>query len=169
MEVAIAMTIFAMLALGITAGTLQARKMAFRNILENTAYTIAQAYLEQIRGTNSGTFEEYVNDDTKTITTYRIALNPDGTPVSSATSSLTQKQANTEQIVIDFQDTDASGVSQGNRYEMEMEMTPEIEALDYGSYLIKIDFRYRCSNLVGPEWNSGSVRAVRTLLKNSGS
>lgn len=51
-EVMIAMVIFTMLALGITGTIIQSQRIAQNNILRNTAYTVVQGYLEQIKTLN---------------------------------------------------------------------------------------------------------------------
>ena len=49
-ELMIAMTLFAFISLGIIVGTLQAREIAENNIRQATALTVANGFLEQIRG-----------------------------------------------------------------------------------------------------------------------
>ncbi|MFP4166380.1 MAG: prepilin-type N-terminal cleavage/methylation domain-containing protein [Opitutales bacterium] len=49
-EVMIAATLFALLAGGISAGILQARRLAEQNVYRVSALTIAQGYLEQMKG-----------------------------------------------------------------------------------------------------------------------
>lgn len=83
LESVIAMTVFTILALGITGLVIQSRKVAENNILRNTAYTVAQGYLEQIRSISIGVIEAAMAD-------------PENTPIptksvsATATSSIEQ-------------------------------------------------------------------------------
>ncbi len=56
-EIMIAMVIFTMLALGITGTVIQSQRIAQNNILSNTAYTVVQGYLEQLKTISSGEIE----------------------------------------------------------------------------------------------------------------
>ena len=49
-EVAIAMAVFALIAVSLAAVTIRVRRMAERNVYQNTALTMAQGYMEQLRG-----------------------------------------------------------------------------------------------------------------------
>ncbi|MGE9290791.1 MAG: type IV pilus modification PilV family protein [Puniceicoccales bacterium] len=49
LETMIAMVIFMMLAIGLTSAVLQSQQISQNNVIRNTAYTIAQGYLEQIK------------------------------------------------------------------------------------------------------------------------
>ncbi len=62
LESVIAMTVFTIVALGITGLVIQARKVAENNILRNTAFTVAQGYLEQIRSISVRDIEAAIAD-----------------------------------------------------------------------------------------------------------
>jgi hypothetical protein len=47
-EIMVGMLVFTLLALGMTSSVLQTRRLAQLNIVRNTAYTIAQGYMEQM-------------------------------------------------------------------------------------------------------------------------
>jgi len=57
MELMIGMFVFTLLALGVTAGVLQSRRLAQLNVLRNTAWTVAQGYMEQIMSINPADIE----------------------------------------------------------------------------------------------------------------
>lgn len=64
-EIMVAMVVFTMLALGITGTIFQSQRIAQNNILRNTAHTIVQGYLEQIKALNSDQIEAALADPTK--------------------------------------------------------------------------------------------------------
>jgi len=51
------MTIFTLLALGVTNGVIQARRLAQLNVMRTSAYTVAQGYMEQILSLNPADIE----------------------------------------------------------------------------------------------------------------
>ncbi len=65
-EVMVAMTIFTMLAVGITASVIQSQVIAQNNIVRNTAYTVAQGYLEQIKSLSLAEVEAALADTDET-------------------------------------------------------------------------------------------------------
>ncbi len=84
-EVVIATGLFALLAGGIIATTLVIRSTAEETVYQNTALTVAQAYLEQIRSTDYGTLRAAAEDTGSTI---ELAL------VDSAGATLTDEDGN---------------------------------------------------------------------------
>ncbi len=61
-ELMVAMTIFAMLALSITAAVIQSQRISQNNIIVNTGYTAAQGYLEQIKSLPYSAIEAALDD-----------------------------------------------------------------------------------------------------------
>jgi len=73
-EVMIAMVVFMMLAIGITSAVFQSQQIAQNNIIRNTAYTVAQGYLEQIKSVSISELADALDD-------------PDGTPLPTMSVS----------------------------------------------------------------------------------
>jgi len=61
LEVMVGMATFTLLALGITAGVLQSRRLSQLNVLRTSAYTVAQGYMEQIFSINPADLETASN------------------------------------------------------------------------------------------------------------
>jgi type II secretory pathway pseudopilin PulG len=57
LEVMVGMATFTLLALGITAGVLQSRRLSQLNVLRTSAYTVAQGYMEQMFSINPADLE----------------------------------------------------------------------------------------------------------------
>ena len=118
-EVMIAMVVFLMLAMGITKAVFQSTQIAQNNIVRNTAYTIAQGYLEQIKSLPLKTILAAVADPKETaLPTMSIsALNTGQIEISDAIfldgpdDSLTGQDdgSNFREILIDLREAEGGG------------------------------------------------------------
>lgn len=63
-ETVVAMTVFSLIAAGVIGLTVQSRRMAESAIRENTAATVAQGYLEQIKSVEYSALEDAIADPT---------------------------------------------------------------------------------------------------------
>lgn len=102
-EVVIASGLFALLAGGILATTLVIRSTAEETVYQNTALTVGQAYLEQIRSIEYATLLSAANDSTVAIT----LIDSSGTPLTAADGSPMNNGDWAEETIM--LDEDASG------------------------------------------------------------
>lgn len=168
-EVVVAMTIFTMLALSITASVIQSQRISQNNILINTGFTIAQGYLEQIKSIAPSEIEAAL-------------LDPEGTPLPTQSISAL-KETETEiddPLFLDGPDRNLGGQTDGsNKKEvlLDLKESPDgtqrevtmdawfdvdIEDMENQSYSYSIEIHFEVrtrgsnSNLV-----RGVVRGVR--------
>lgn len=175
-EIMIAMVIFLLLALGITKAVVQSQQIAQNNIIRNTAYTIAQGYLEQIKSLAS----QEVRD--------AIAA-PDGTPLPTmSVSALAESDIEvSDPIFLDGPDPSLKGRSDGSNHReilvdlqetedgdprevtmdawFDVDIT-EIENKSY-SYAIEIYFEAALRGLGGRRI-SGELRGLRADVNQTG-
>lgn len=104
-EIMIAMVVFMILALGVTRAVIQSQQIAQNNIIRNTAYTIAQGYMEQIK---SLALIEVLNamDD------------PDGTPLPTMSISALAEDdiEELDPLFLDGPDRALSGRTDGSNF-----------------------------------------------------
>lgn len=114
LESVIAMTVFTIVALGITGLVIQSRKVAENNILRNTAFTVAQGYLEQIRSISIRDIEDAIADP------QNIPL-PTKSVSATAVSSIEQD----DDLFIDGPDPAIVGGTTGSNYkQILIDLTP---------------------------------------------
>jgi len=154
LEVVVAMIVFMILALGITAGTLQARAIAHDNILKNTAYTVAQGYLEQIKSMSEVTIIACLNNPASNELPTRSADPNNSGNVRE--DPLFLNGVNDKEIVIDVQDSRA--------LTMNMTFDVDIEDLGWGAYAIEINFTYE-SRQLRAQTRSGQLRSIITKMQ----
>lgn len=114
LESVIAMTVFTIVALGITGLVIQARKVAENNILRNTAFTVAQGYLEQIRSISIRDIQDAIAD-------------PQNTPVPTKSVSATAVSSieQDDDLFIDGPDPALAGGTTGSNYKLILvDLTP---------------------------------------------
>ncbi|MGF1449314.1 MAG: type II secretion system protein J [Opitutales bacterium] len=173
MEMMIAMAIFMLLALGLTAGVFQARRLAESNIVRNTAFTVAQGYLEQIKSMSADELQAAL-------------ANPNGTPVptmsvsaqatgvieiadplfltGSDTSPSGRAATNLKTILVDLQPDEA-----GDAQELLLDVWFDLNVTQVGqrTYQTVLDFEYQSPNILAVrELRSGSVRMVTTHIND---
>jgi len=175
-ELMIAMTVFAMLALSITAAVIQSQQLSQNNIVLNTAYTVAQGYLEQIKTLASVEIDNALADEdgvslpTKSISAVSGSNIEVDDPIflDGPDRSLSGKSdgSNHREVLIDLREND-----DGSQREVTMDMwvdvdiTP-VENQSY-SHAITVDFEVQLrggfSRVIG-----GSLTGLRADI-NQGS
>lgn len=114
LESVIAMTVFTIVALGISGLVIQARKVAENNILRNTAFTVAQGYLEQIRSISIAEIEAAIAD-------------PENVPIPTKSVSATAVSSieQDDDMFIDGPDPAIAGGTTGSNYkQILVDITP---------------------------------------------
>lgn len=155
-EVMLAMFVFSLVAIGITATVIQSQKVAQSNIFKNTAYTIVQGYLEQIKSISTYTILDAVSNDTSIPTVSIDALATGNVEVEDG---LLVDQENEKDVMIDLQEG-------GEQVYMSLWITPTVNDLNTGSSPIPaieiiLDFEYEVRHLQGIARRSGSLRIVK--------
>lgn len=169
-EVMIAMVVFLMLAMGITKAVFQSTQIAQNNIVRNTAYTIAQGYLEQIKSLPLKTILAAVADPKETaLPTMSIsALNTGQIEISDAIfldgpdDSLTGQDdgSNFREILIDLREAEGGG--DPRKVTMDAWFDVDIEDVANRSYSHAIIVRFEV-RLRGPGSRrvAGELRGLR--------
>lgn len=166
LELAIAMIVFLILAMGITSAALHARKIAHHNILKNTAHTIAQGYLEQIKSISRTDIENAINDPagtplpTQSVSAIDVGSVAEHDPLflnGPEPAILDQADgSNHKEILIDL-----IPVEGGTDEELTMDMWLDLDINSIGtnSYEVRILFVYESRGYGGGP-NRGSVRMI---------
>ncbi len=173
MEMMVAMGIFMLLALGLTAGVFQARRLAEGNIVRNTSFTVAQGYLEQIKSMSADEMQASIADPSGTpIPTMSVSAQATGVVeiddplflTGADTSPSGTAGTNYKTILIDLQ-PDTSG----NEKELLLDVWFDLEITQVGTrtYQTVLDFEYQSPNIVAVrELRRGSVRMVTTHIND---
>jgi len=104
-ETMIAMVVFLMLALGITSAVVQSQQISQNNVIRNTAFTVAQGYIEQIKSLSLAEIRDAIED-------------PSGTPLPTMSiSAIETGEIETEDpIFLDGPDRKLRGQSDGSNF-----------------------------------------------------
>lgn len=147
------MTIFMIMVAALSSMTISSQRMAYKNVIQTAAYTVAQGYLEQIKSLPPMAIQTAVIDGTVPLETRSIsALADDVTDVETDdwlypnTNDWTSLEngldvVNSKEILIDI---DLSG-SEPRPLSMTMWIDVEIHPVDVAlgtAYLIDLEFAY---------------------------
>ena len=142
-EMMIAMVVFGLLAAGIAGGMLQGRRMAEKNVYHITALSIAQGYLEQMKGMSYGDLPTEPEQLIPTELNY-------GEPDPLVVGAWTEKR-------IDIHET-----PDNPNDDMRMWFRPTIEEESFQKSL-RIDFRWEApASAGGTHMHEDSIRAIRS-------
>ena len=165
-EVMMAVFVFSLVALGITATVIQSQRIAVSNILRSTAHNTAQGYLEQIKTLSSSEINESLDDPVNvplpTIRLDPMAVNTNPGDIEVA-DPLYLDQSNAKAITLNIDKNDGNKLNT-----MQMSITPMIENLNdpsYGAdavpaYEVTLDFDYEVRHLRGTSRQTGSLRMI---------
>ncbi|OIO60910.1 MAG: hypothetical protein COZ46_03230 [Verrucomicrobia bacterium CG_4_10_14_3_um_filter_43_23] len=173
-EVMVSMIIFGIAALGLSATAIQSQKIAQMNIIRNTAFTVAQGYLEQMKSIAMAELLSSVSNNSQAIPTKSISAletanieKDDPLYLGKTTETYAKTEANNyKQVLIDIQeDTDGNPVE----YTVDMWFTPKIKDLNTGANAIPaleiiLEFEYEARHVRGDVKHQGSLRMVKTEL-----
>ncbi len=175
-ETMIAMVIFMMLALGITSSVLQSQQTAQNNIIRNTAFTVGQGYLEQIKSISLANIREAIDDpsDTPLPTKSISILNIDNIEIEDPIfldgpdPALPGQSdgSNFREILIDIQENPETGATR----EITMDAWFDIDVVEVEnrSHAFAITVRFEAS-LRGRGQNRvrGELRGIRSDVNQS--
>lgn len=100
-EVVVALTIFMLVAFGLAAAATQSQRLAHRNVLRNTLWTVAQGYIEQIKSISLVEIEAALAD-------------PDTQPIPTRSISALEREGDLELLDVLFLDGPDPPVRGGN-------------------------------------------------------
>lgn len=169
LEVVIALAIFMLVAFGITGTVLQSQQIAQNNIIRNTAYTVAQGYLEQIRTIPVLALQRAIDDPpgiplpTKSVSALHLGaievedplfLDGDAPPLPNRTNG-----SNYKRILIDLQDRPNQAPREVT---MDAWFDVELDFLGVGENTFTITIRFEATlRGRGGQRISGALRGVR--------
>ncbi len=170
----IALTIFIVMVVALSNMTITAQRMAYQNVIQTAAYSVAQGYLEQIKSLPGTQVQRAINVGTVPLRTRSISalatdiggtqvddwLYPNTLNLTSLSDSL--EVINEKEIMIDL---DLSGGGEGVPQTMRMWIDVEVHPVrtQLGeAYLIDIQFAYEDRYLRG-------VPQTRTVWVRNGS
>lgn len=166
LEVMLALSIFAMTSLGISSMVIQGQKLAQENVLKNTAYNVAQGYLEQMISINADDIIAAANDSTVPIPTVSVSSTAVGEGNIEVADPLYVGPTNTKEILIDQQEDSEGNITQ---YMMDMEFVVEVNDMNDASYgtsaipaiEITLYFNYESRQLKGVNKRAGTLSIVK--------
>jgi prepilin-type N-terminal cleavage/methylation domain-containing protein len=164
-EVVVGMLVFAIIATTSSVAFVQTQKLAHSNVMHNTARTVLQGYVEQIKGIQYFKLLESIEDPTaKPIGTKSISSLTEGDEIQ-LDDSLFLNQENHKNILLDI-------VNRGNgvreAHTMDLYVTPTatnilntagMEVIEF-----KLDYRYDSAfNGLNAE-QTGTIRFIKTSI-----
>lgn len=165
LEVAIGMAVFVLLLLSGSAAITQTQKLAHSNVMHNTARTVVEGYMEQMRGLS---FAEYKNAMADTVNlpfaTKGISLLKTGADISYD-DPLYIGIENKKEVVLDLI-TDSAGNT--TALTMDVYINPTLknlmtaEALD--AYEVTLSYRYESIYKGSSKDYTGSIRFIKTAV-----
>lgn len=167
-EVTIAIFIFLIVAAGITATVLQSNRIAQANVIRNTAYTVVQGYLEQIRSISYATLKKSLDNPGVTpLPTMGISavINSENPADIQVDDPLYLNVLNDKEVLLDMKNNPEGTPT---LYTLKLGITPKITNLNDASYgaeaipalEVILDFQYEARHKRGVEFDSGSLRTI---------
>lgn len=164
-EIVVAMFLFMLVALGITAMAIQSQRISRSNIERNTAYTVVQGYIEQIKSLSIGEIKASIANNNIPLATVGISSTQTGN--IEIADPLLIGQANTKAILLDLLSDGQGGESS---ITINVYITPTINDLSnesiYGvnalpAIEIILNFEYDALHLGTGQRLAGSLRIIK--------
>ncbi len=164
-EVIVGMLVFAMLATTSSVAFVQTQKLAHANIMHNTARTVLQGYVEQIKGVQYFKLLESINDPTTIpLPTKSISSIATGDDIQLA-DTLFLNQENYKKVLIDLIDR-GGGVF--DEHTMDLYVTPVVTNINStaGVQVLEFKLNYRYESLFKGinASHTGTVRFIKTSV-----
>lgn len=164
-EVIVGMVVFAMLATTSSVAFVQTQKLAHANIMHNTARTVLQGYVEQLKGVQYFKLLESINDPTTIpLPTKSISSIATGTDIQIS-DTLFINQENYKKVLIDL-------IERGNgvfdEHTMDLYITPTVANINStaGIEVLEFNLNYRYESLFKGinASHSGTIRFIKTSV-----
>lgn len=164
-EVIVGLLVFAILATTSSVAFVQTQKLAHANIMHNTARTVLQGFVEQIKGVQYFKLLEAINDPTTIpLPTKSISSIATGTDIQIS-DTLFLNQENYKEVLIDLIDH-GSGVYE--EHTMDLYITPTVTNISSTAGIEVLEFRlgYRYESLFKGinASHAGTVRFIKTSV-----
>ena len=164
-EILFSMVILAIFATTVLSGVLLGRRLAESNVYENTALTVTQGYLEQMKSMEYDQIITCLADNTLPIPTKSVSAILTGQSIE-IDDPLYFGQVNDKEVMIDIRDLDTANP---RPITMDYELTITANNLDVGQTPIKaleitFDYRYMSPERGSPQWKNGSIRFVKSFV-----
>jgi len=159
-----AMGIFALAAVGITATVVQTQKISKINLVRNTAYTVAEGYLEQMKNITAEELLASLEDPENTPLPLKSITAIDGEK-TEADDPLYLEQKNKRQVLADIV-TNAKG---GTQYMyVTVYVSPSLkdlrqEKIGLPAIELQLDFTYSAPDLDNLPGLKGTVRTLKII------
>ncbi len=162
-EILIAMTILSIFAATVLSAILLGRRLAEANIYQNTALTVTQGYLEQVKSMEYGICLAAIADNNLPLPTKSISSLIQGTSIEVADPIYLNSQRshsdNDKAIVIDIRNL---GSGNPSAVTMQYKIRPTVIDLDVGAFPIQameftFDYQYLSPEKGTPEWKDGQI------------
>jgi prepilin-type N-terminal cleavage/methylation domain-containing protein len=164
-EVAIGMAIFVMLLISGSAAITQTQKLAHSNIMHNTARTVVEGYMEQMKGISYYKFQEALADKTKVpIETMGISSLKTGTDIYFA-DPLYLDVENKKEVLLDLIEEKDGSFTPNT---MNLYITPTITDITATEGLqvleITLEFTYESIYNRSAKAYTNSIRFIKTSV-----
>ena len=164
-EVIVGMLVFAILATASSVAFVQTQKLAHSNVMHNTARTVLQGYVEQIKGVQYHKLIEVINDPvTNPIPTKSISSLTEGEEIQ-IDDALRLNVENYKNILLDIVERENG---EFDSHTMDLFVTPRATNIlnSAGIEVIEFTLNYRYESLfkgIGAT-HAGSVRFIKTSV-----
>jgi prepilin-type N-terminal cleavage/methylation domain-containing protein len=167
-EVIIALSIFSLMMLGFLSGTVLTRRIAESNIYTNTAMTVAQGYMEQIKSIEYHRVLNALNDP-ENVPIPTKGISALGGSFSEFDDPLYFDEVNEKDIVVDIIPDEDGSLIDGEPLTMDMRITLTGNNLNTGSNPVRaieivLEYEYLTPETIEPSWRSGSIRFVKSFV-----
>lgn len=159
----LALSVLTMLSLTILSSVLLSRRLAESNVYENTALTVSQGYMEQIKSMQYSDITDCIlsGDPLPCKSVSTLAAGPD----IEEDDPLVIGAENDKQVAIDLKDDGAGGFRE---IIMQYKVTPTVTncepAIGIRALEITLNYQYLSPETGSPSWKSGSTRFVKSWV-----
>ena len=162
-EVILALSILSMISLTILSSVLLSRRLAESNVYENTALTVTQGYMEQIKSMEYSSITDCLitGDPLPCKSVSILAIGPN----IEEDDPLIIAVENVKTVAVDLRDDGT-----GNLYEvvMQYKITPVVTNLEptlgIQALEIALDYEFLSPETGTPSWRSGSTKFVKSWV-----
>ena len=164
-EVSVGMFIFVMLLAAGSSAIVQTQKLAHSNIMHNTARTVVEGYMEQMKGLSYEAYAQALADPTGTpFHTKGIDSLKTG-EVIQFNDPLYIDQENKKQVLLDIDDSNAKAPK---ALTMDLYITPTVTDISTseGLQIFEVTLKYQYDSLYDGSLKShgGSIRFIKTAV-----
>lgn len=163
-ELMVAAALLAVFATAVMSSAILSRRISESNVYQNTAFTVAQGYLEQIKSMEYGVVLSSHTDNSKPLPTKSVSALLTGANIE-VDDPITIGSWTEKEVLIDLRYDEEGG--EPTPLTMPFRVMVETTNLDTGSDAIRalevvINYEYLSPSTGMPSWYSGAVRSVKS-------